>query len=111
MAVILFEAGLNLKIQRLKRESRAIRQLVIIGGAVTVVGGMLTGRWFLGWDWQTSILFGTLVMVTGHTVINPLLRRFKVKRNVSVVLEAEGVFLDAVGTVVAMLGTGSSAES
>jgi NhaP-type Na+/H+ or K+/H+ antiporter len=103
VAVILFEAGLNLKIQRLKRESRAIRQIVIIGGAVTVVGGMLTARWFLGWDWRTSILFGTLVIVTGPTVINPLLRRFKVKRNVSVVLEAEGVFLDAMGAVVAML--------
>jgi len=44
-----------------------------------------------------------LVMVTGPTVINPLLRRFKVKRNVSVVLEAEGVLLDAVGAVVAMV--------
>jgi hypothetical protein len=44
-----------------------------------------------------------LVMVTGPTVINPLLRRFKVKSNVSAVLEAEGVLLDAVGAVVAMV--------
>jgi len=103
VAVILFEGGLNLKIQRLKRESRAIRQMITIGGAVTVAGGMLTARLLFGWDWRTSILFGTLVMVTGPTVINPLLRRFKVKRNVSVVLEAEGVLLDAVGAVVAMV--------
>jgi NhaP-type Na+/H+ or K+/H+ antiporter len=103
VAVILFEGGLNLKIQRLKREKRAIRQMITIGGAVTVAGGMLTARWLLGWDWRTSILFGTLVMVTGPTVINPLLRRFKVKRNVSVVLEAEGVLIDAVGAVVAMV--------
>ena len=103
VAVILFEGGLNLKIQRLKRERRAIRQMITIGGVVTVVGGMLTTRWLFGWDWRTSVLFGTLVMVTGPTVINPLLRRFKVKRNVSVVLEAEGVLLDAVGAVVAMV--------
>jgi NhaP-type Na+/H+ or K+/H+ antiporter len=103
VAVILFEGGLNLKIQRLKREKRAIRQMITIGGAVTVAGGMLTARWLLGWDWRTSLLFGTLVMVTGPTVINPLLRRFKVKRNVSVVLEAEGVLIDAVGAVVAMV--------
>jgi NhaP-type Na+/H+ or K+/H+ antiporter len=103
VAVILFEGGLNLKIQRLKRERRAIRQMITIGGAVTVAGGMLTARWLFGWDWRTSILFGTLVMVTGPTVINPLLRRFKVKRNVSVVLEAEGVLIDAVGAVVAMV--------
>jgi len=103
VAVILFEGGLNLKIQRLKRARRAIRQMITIGGAVTVVGGMLTTRWLFGWDWRTSILFGTLVMVTGPTVINPLLRRFKVKSNVSAVLEAEGVLLDAVGAVVAMI--------
>ena len=103
VAVILFEGGLNLKIQRLKRASRAIRQMITIGGAVTVVGSMLTTRWFFGWGWRTSILFGTLVMVTGPTVINPLLRRFKVKSNVSAVLEAEGVLLDAVGAVVAMI--------
>ena len=103
VAVILFEGGLNLKIQRLKRERRAIRQMITIGGAVTVIGGMLTVRWLFGWDWRTSVLFGTLVMVTGPTVINPLLRRFKVKRNVSIVLEAEGVLLDAVGAVVAMV--------
>jgi NhaP-type Na+/H+ or K+/H+ antiporter len=103
VAVILFEGGLNLKIQRLKRESRAIQQMITIGGAVTATGGMLTARWLFGWDWRTSLLFGTLVMVTGPTVINPLLRRFKVKRNVSVVLEAEGVLLDAVGAVVAMV--------
>ncbi len=103
VAVILFEGGLNLKIQRLKRERRAIRQMITIGGVVTVVGGMLTVRWLFGWDWRISILFGTLVMVTGPTVINPLLRRFKVKRNISVVLEAEGVLLDAVGAVVAMV--------
>jgi len=103
VAVILFEGGLNLKIQRLKRERRAIRQMITFGGAVTVAGGMLTARWLFGWDWRTSILFGTLVMVTGPTVINPLLRRFKVKRNVSVVLEAEGVLIDAVGAVVAMV--------
>jgi len=103
VAVILFEGGLNLKIQRLKRARRAIKQMITIGGAVTLVGGMLTTRWFFGWDWRTSILFGTLVMVTGPTVINPLLRRFKVKSNVSAVLEAEGVLLDAVGAVVAMV--------
>jgi NhaP-type Na+/H+ or K+/H+ antiporter len=103
VAVILFEGGLNLKIQRLKRAKRAIRQMITIGGAVTVVGGMLSTHWFFGWDWRTSVLFGTLVMVTGPTVINPLLRRFRVKRNVSAVLEAEGVLLDAVGAVVAMV--------
>ena len=63
--------------------------------------GTLAARWILQWDWRTSLLFGTLTMVTGPTVINPLFRRLKVKRNISIVLEAEGVLINAVGAVVA----------
>lgn len=103
VAVILFEGGMKLKIQRLKRQQRSIRQLVTAGGAVTAAGGALCGRFIMGWNWQLSLLFGTLVIVTGPTVINPLLRRLKVKRNVATVLEAEGVLIDAIGAVVAMV--------
>ena len=103
VAVILFEGGMNLKIRRLKREQRSIRRLVTVGGAVTVAGGAFTARWIMEWSWQISLLFGTLVMVTGPTVINPLLRRLKVKRSVATVLEAEGVLIDAIGAVIAMV--------
>jgi NhaP-type Na+/H+ or K+/H+ antiporter len=101
VAVILFEGGMNLKVSRLRREQRSIRQLITIGAAVTVAGGTLGSWYILEWNWQISFLFGTLVMVTGPTVINPLLRRLKVKRSVSTILEAEGVLLDAIGAVVA----------
>lgn len=103
VAIILFEGGMSLKMARLKREQRSIRQLITIGGAVTVMGGALASRFVLGWDWRMSVLFGTLVMVTGPTVINPLLQRLKVKRNVAVVLEAEGVLIDAIGAIVAIV--------
>lgn len=103
VAIILFEGGMSLRIQRLKREQRSIRQLITIGGAITVIGGALTAHVILGWDWRMSALFGTLVMVTGPTVINPLLQRLKVKRNVAVVLEAEGVLIDAIGAIVAVV--------
>ncbi len=103
VAVILFEGGMNLKGRQLKRARRSIRQLITIGGLVTVTGGAVAVHYILGWPWKNAVLFGTLVMVTGPTVINPLLKRLKVKRSVATVLEAEGVLIDAVGAVVAMV--------
>ncbi|MCZ6766752.1 MAG: cation:proton antiporter, partial [bacterium] len=100
---ILFEGGLNLDWRKLRREAGTIRLLVTLGAVITAVGGMLAARLALGWGWQLSILFGTLVVVTGPTVITPLLRRIKVKHNLETVLEAEGVFIDAVGAILAVV--------
>jgi NhaP-type Na+/H+ or K+/H+ antiporter len=57
----------------------------------------------MGWDWILSLLLGSLVIVTGPTVITPLLRRIKVKSSVATVLEAEGVLIDPVGAFIAVL--------
>ncbi|MCB9554564.1 MAG: sodium:proton antiporter [Deltaproteobacteria bacterium] len=101
VAVILFEGGLNLEIARLRRQQRAIQQLVTLGALVTAIGGTLAGRLLMGWPWRIAVLFGTLVVVTGPTVITPLLRRLKVQRQVSTILEAEGLLIDAIGAVLA----------
>jgi NhaP-type Na+/H+ or K+/H+ antiporter len=103
VAVILFEGGMNLSLARMRREARSIRQLVTLGALVTAAGGTLAARLILGWDWVLSILFGTLVIVTGPTVINPLLRRIKVQERVATVLEAEGILGDAIGAIVAVV--------
>lgn len=103
VAVILFEGGMNLRISRLKREGRTIRQLISLGALMTAVGGTLTAKIFLQWEWNTSILFGILVIVTGPTVITPLLRRIKLRQSVATVLEAEGILLDAIGAIVAVV--------
>ncbi|MBC8322230.1 MAG: cation:proton antiporter [Candidatus Marinimicrobia bacterium] len=103
VAVILFEGGMNLRFARLKREGRTIRQLISLGALVTAIGGTLTAKIFLQWEWNTSILFGILVIVTGPTVITPLLRRIKLRKSVATVLEAEGILLDAIGAIVAVV--------
>jgi NhaP-type Na+/H+ or K+/H+ antiporter len=101
VAVILFEGGLNLNLKRLHGEARVIRRLLTVGSLVTAVGGAAACWLLLRWDWRLCVLFGTLVIVTGPTVITPLLRRIRVKHRVETVLEAEGVLIDAVGAVVA----------
>jgi NhaP-type Na+/H+ or K+/H+ antiporter len=103
VAVILFEGGMNLNLARLRREQRLIRRLVLWGGPMTALGGALAAFAFLQWDLRTSLLFGTLVMVTGPTVITPLLRRIRVSQSLATVLEAEGVIIDAFGALVAVI--------
>jgi NhaP-type Na+/H+ or K+/H+ antiporter len=103
VAVILFEGGMNLSVDRLRREARSIRQLVTLGALVTAAGATVAARLILGWTWEVSILFGTLVIVTGPTVITPLLRRIKVKERVATVLEAEGILGDAIGAITAVV--------
>jgi len=103
VAVILFEGGMNLGLKRLRRQAGVIRRLITVGALTTAVGGTLLAHFVLGWDWRLSVLFGSLVVVTGPTVITPLLRRFKVTHKVETVLEAEGVLIDAVGAVLAVV--------
>jgi len=103
VAVILFEGGLNLDLRRLRREGSAIRRLVTVGALVTTAGGALAAGWIMGWSPRLSILFGTLVIVTGPTVIRPLLRNVPLRPRLATVLEAEGVLIDPIGAIVAVV--------
>ena len=103
VAVILFEGGMNLRLSHIKREQQVIRQLITVGALVMAVGGVISSKFIIGWDWRNSILFGVLIIVTGPTVISPLLKRLRFRRSVSTVLEAEGVLLDAIGAVLAVV--------
>ncbi|CAN5298142.1 sodium:proton antiporter [soil metagenome] len=103
VAVILFEGGLNLDIRVLRRQALPIQRLVLVGSLVTAAGGAFFAHLFLHWDWRRAFLFGTLVIVTGPTVITPLLRRIHARHSVETILEAEGVFIDAVGATIAVV--------
>lgn len=103
IAVILFEGGMNLEWKLLRREARTIQLLVTVGGIITWIGAAVAAHFILGWDWRMSILFGSLVIVTGPTVVTPLLRRIRVRKNLQTILEAEGVFIDAIGAILAVV--------
>ncbi|MEE9383807.1 MAG: sodium:proton antiporter [Nannocystaceae bacterium] len=103
VAVILFEGGLQLRMRALQAEAKPIRRLVTVGACVTGVGASLVALPVFSYDLRLSILFGTLVIVTGPTVINPLLRRIRLKHSLATILEAEGIFIDAVGATIAVV--------
>jgi NhaP-type Na+/H+ or K+/H+ antiporter len=104
VAVILFEGGLRLSLRRLRREPAVIRRLVTAGALISAAGGAYACRLMLGWGWRDCGLFGILVMVTGPTVITPLVDGLRIRRRVAAVLEAEGVLIDAIGAVTAAVG-------
>ena len=103
VAIILFEGGLNLEASRLRRQELPIRQLISIGGLVTFVGASLSVLLFLDWSWSLAFLFGSLVVVTGPTVIGPLIRDMRLRPNIKTILEAEGVLIDPIGAILAIL--------
>lgn len=103
VAVILFEGGMNLNIGRLRQQSGTIQRLVTLGTVVTLIGAALAARYLMDWTWDLAILFGTLVTVTGPTVIAPIVRRIKLKRNLHTILEAEGVLIDPIGAIIAVV--------
>jgi NhaP-type Na+/H+ or K+/H+ antiporter len=103
VAIILFEGGMHLDLARFPARGTAIRRLVTYGAVLTAVGGALTARVLLGWEWREAGLFGCLVIVTGPTVVTPLVRRFQVAPAVATILEAEGVLIDAIGAVIAVV--------
>ena len=102
-AVILFEGGLSLERRRLRRERAVLRRLLTWGALVTAIGAALAAHWVLGWSWSLAVAFGSLVVVTGPTVVTPLLRRIKVRRELENILEAEGVLIDGIGAILAVV--------
>ena len=101
IAIILFEGGLNLQWSRLKRQEAAIRPLITGGALITLVGATVLTRFAVGWQWDLSLLFGSLVVVTGPTVVGPLLRDMRLNPRLRTVLEAEGVLIDPIGALLA----------
>lgn len=103
VAIILFEGGLNLELKELGRVSGSIRNLVTIGTLITFLGGGMAAHWLGEFPWQIAFLYASLVVVTGPTVVGPLLKQVSVDRRVATLLEGEGVLIDPVGAILAVV--------
>lgn len=103
VAVILFEGGLNLQLGELKEVSTSLRNLVTLGVLITLTGAAIAAHWLSEFPWSIAFLYASLVVVTGPTVINPLLKQISVEKEVSTILEGEGVFIDPIGAILAVI--------
>ncbi|MEZ5039840.1 MAG: sodium:proton antiporter [Saprospiraceae bacterium] len=103
IGIILFEGGLTLKRRELAEVGPLILRLITLGSLVTFIGAGLGAHYIIGLRWPISFLFGALVIVTGPTVITPILQNIPLNRNVSTVLKWEGILIDPIGALVAVL--------
>ena len=102
-AIILFEGGLDLELRELGKVSTSLQLLVTLGTLITLVGGSMAAHWLGEFPWPIAFLYASIVVVTGPTVVTPLLKQIKVDRQVSTLLEGEGILIDPVGAILAVV--------
>lgn len=103
VAIILFEGSLTLNLQEIKGISSVVRRMVTVGALVTWVIIACATHIILGFSWQVSALFGAIVIVTGPTVIVPMLRAVRPTRKLANILRWEGIVIDPVGALMAVM--------
>ncbi|WP_301099588.1 cation:proton antiporter [Otariodibacter sp.] len=103
VAVILFEGALTLEFEEIKHHGRVVQLLVTIGMSITIILISLITYFLFDIDWRIALLFGSLVCVTGPTVIVPLLRSVRPNENISNILKWEGIIIDPMGAIAVVL--------
>ncbi len=103
VAVVLFEGSLTLRISDARQVSTMIRNLTSIGVLVTAGVMGAAAHYLAGLDWKLSMLFGALMSVTGPTVVVPMLRSIRPTERVARILRWEGILVDPIGAVLAVL--------
>ncbi len=103
VAVILFEGGLTLSLRELREVGRVVWTLVSLGAVVTWAVATVAAITLLGFSWQPALLLGAVLVVTGPTVIGPLLRHVRPTGHVNAILKWEGIVIDPIGATLALL--------
>ncbi|MDB6176523.1 sodium:proton antiporter [Paracoccus sp. Z330] len=103
VAVILFEGGLTLSVKKLADARPGVRRLVYIGAPLGWLISALTLVFVAGLGWESAIVFGGIMIVTGPTVIAPLLRQAKLRSRPAQILQWEGIVNDPIGALVAVV--------
>ena len=104
VGLILFEAGLRLLLGELASgDRRVVRALILIGGPVTAVGVTVAVKLIFGLGWGISLVLGAILVVSGPTVVLPLLAFVRPSDRLRSVLKFEGVLIDPIGALLGVL--------
>ena len=103
VAVILFEGSLGLRWSELKGVAPAVANLVSVGALISLGVLAAAAHYLAGLSWEISLLFGALTCVTGPTVLVPMLRSVRPNARISNVLRWEGIIIDPIGALLAVL--------
>ncbi len=103
VAIILFEGSLTLKIDEIKGLGSVVRNMISLGALITWLGTALATHFLLDFSYKLSLLFGAVVIVTGPTVIMPILRTVRPNAKIANILRWEGITIDPIGALAAVL--------
>ncbi|MCG9696550.1 sodium:proton antiporter [Shewanella sp. Isolate11] len=103
VAVILFEGALTLNFSEIREHGRMVINLVTVGTLITWGVIASATHYIMGFEWTMAMLFGALVVVTGPTVIVPMLRSIRPKPQIASILRWEGIVIDPIGALLAVL--------
>lgn len=103
VAIILFEGGLTLNLKEISETSKAVRRIILIAGPLTWLGASLAGHYAAGLAWPAAIILGAVLVVTGPTVIMPLLRSAKLTPRPASMLRWEAIVNDPIGALFAVI--------
>ncbi|MBX3358807.1 MAG: sodium:proton antiporter [Phycisphaeraceae bacterium] len=102
IGLLVFEGGLHLDRRELGRAPRAVLGLLTIGALITWLGVAALAVYILGMDWPIGLVLGSIVIVTGPTVIQPILRQVRLSPNLHAALSAEAILIDPIGVIVSV---------
>ena len=103
VAVILFEGSLTLKLDEIRGLGSVVRNLITIGVLITWLITAIATHILIGFPYELSFLFGAVVVVTGPTVIMPMLRTVRPNEKIANILRWEGIAIDPLGALLAVL--------
>src|SRR5690606_5976599 len=103
VALILFEGSLTLKLAEWREIGGVVRRMVTLGALATWAVIAVATHYLLGFSWDLAVLFGTLTLVTGPTVIVPMLRVMRPNAAVANILRWEGIVIDPIGALLAVV--------
>lgn len=103
VALILFEGGLSLDLRELRHSGSAVWRLATVGVLVGWALGTLAGFYIAGLVWPVAVLFGGILIVTGPTVVIPLLRQANIQTRPNSILKWEGIVNDPTGALCAVI--------
>ncbi len=103
VAIILFEGGMSLNFHSLREATTGVKRLVYVGAPIGWVLSALALRYAAGLSWESSWVFGGIMIVTGPTVIAPLLRSARMDKRPAQLLQWEAIVNDPIGALAAVL--------
>jgi NhaP-type Na+/H+ or K+/H+ antiporter len=102
VSLVLFDGGINLRLPG-DATKQAVLRIVLVRLVLGLAAGLLAAHWMAGLNWSLAAVFSAIVLATGPTVVTPLVRQIRLAPPLGEVLEGEGLILEPIGAVLALL--------